>query len=76
MHGPYACIEWPWIQILQAILSLLEEKGRRFTFYNDKREADEHTLHFYERNLARRGLDFDDHPDDKTDFVKYAVELR
>ena len=46
------------------------------TFYNDKREAEEHTLHFYERNPAGRGLDFDDHPDDKTDFVRYAVELR
>jgi hypothetical protein len=46
------------------------------TFYNDKREAKEHTLHFYERNPSGRGLDFDDHPDDKTDFVRYAVELR
>jgi len=55
---------------------LLEENGLRFTFYNDKREAQKHTLHFYKRNPARRGLDFDDHPDDKTDFAKYAVELR
>ena len=36
----------------------------------------EHTLHFYERNLARRGLDFNDYCDDKIDFVMYAVELR
>ena len=40
------------------------------------RETEEHILHFYERNPARRGLDFDDHPDDKTDFTKYAVEHR
>ena len=46
------------------------------TFYNDKREVEEHTLHFYERNLARRGLYFDDQPEDKTDFVRYTVELR
>ena len=46
------------------------------TLYNDKREAEEHTLYFYERNPAGRGLDYDDHPDDKTNFVKYAVELR
>jgi len=46
------------------------------TFYNDKREAEEHTLHFYERNPAGRGLDFDDHPEDKIDFVMYAAELR
>ena len=32
-------------------------------------------MHFYERNLARRGLDFDDHPDDKSEFVIFAAEL-
>ncbi len=55
---------------------MLEEKSLGFTFYNDKREVEEHTLYFYERNPTERGLGFDDHPDDKTDFVKYAVELR
>ena len=74
-HSPYACIEWQGIQIPKAILSLLDEKGLRFTFYNNKRVAEEHTLHFYEKNPAGRGLDFNDHPDDKTDIVKYAVEL-
>ena len=29
----------------------------------------------YERNPARRGLDFDHHSDAKTDFARYAVEL-
>ena len=76
IHSPYACIEWPGIQIPQAILSLLEEKGLLITFYNDKRDLASHTLHFYERNPARRGLDFDDRPEDKTDFVRYAVEFR
>jgi hypothetical protein len=33
-------------------------------------------MHFYERNPTGRGKYFDDHPDDKTDFVGYAVELR
>ena len=33
-------------------------------------------MHFYERNPAGGGLDFDDYPKDKPDFVKYAVELR
>jgi len=75
-HNPYACIEWLGIQITQAILSLLKEKSFKFTLYNDKREAEEHTLHFYERNPSSRGLEFDNHPDDKTCFVRYAVELR
>ncbi len=30
----------------------------------------------YERNLAGRGLDFDDFPEAKTDFIRYAMELR
>ena len=76
IRSPYACIEWPRIQIPQAILSMLEEKGLLITFYNDKREAAEHTLHFYERNPSGRGLDFDDRPEDKIDFVRYAAELR
>jgi hypothetical protein len=53
-NSPYACIEWPRIQIPQAILSLLDEKGLRFIFYNNRRSAEERTLHFLERNLAGR----------------------
>ena len=48
--NPYTCIEWVGIQIPWAILSLLEEEGLRFTLYNAKREAEDHTLHFYKRN--------------------------
>ena len=33
-------------------------------------------MYFYERNPAGRGLDFDDYPEDKTVFVRYALELR
>jgi hypothetical protein len=51
-NSRYACIEWPWIQIPQAILSLLAEKGLRFTFYNNRRTPEDHTLHFYEGNRA------------------------
>ena len=51
----------------------MEEKGLRFTFINEKREAEEHTLHFYKRKSIGRGLDFVDHPSDKADFVRYAV---
>ena len=76
MNITYACIEWSGIQIPLAILSLLDEKGLKFTFYNNKRVAEEHTLHLYERNPTGRGLDFNDHPNDKTKFVRYAVELR
>ena len=30
----------------------------------------------FERNPAGRGLDFDDTPEDKPDFVRYEVEFR
>ena len=54
----------------------MDNKGLHFTFFNDKREGDDHTPSFYERNPAGRGLDFDDYPEDKPDFVRYAVEFR
>jgi hypothetical protein len=39
-------------------------------------ENEKHLMQFYERNPADRGLEFDDSPDDKPNFVRYAVELR
>jgi hypothetical protein len=30
-------------------------------FFYDKREGEDHTLYFYERNAAGRGLYFDDY---------------
>ena len=51
-NSPYACIEWLGVQILEAIISLLDENGLMFAFYNNTRVVEEHTLHFYERNPA------------------------
>ena len=72
----YACAEWQGIQIPHAILSLLDRKGLQFTFFNDKRVGEDYTLLFHERNPAGRGLDFEDFPEVKSNFVRYAVELR
>ena len=36
---------------------------------------EESTLYFYERNRVIRGLDFAHNPDQKEDFMRYAVEL-
>ena len=57
-------------------MSLLDRKGLQLSFFNDKRIGEDYTLLFYERNPAGRGLDFDDFPEEKPDFVKYAMELR
>ena len=54
---------------------MLDNKGLHFTFLNNKREGEDHTMFFYERNPAGRGLDFDDYPEDKPNFVRYAIEL-
>ena len=56
-------------------MSLLDRKGLKFTFFNDKRVEEDYTLLVYERSPAGRGLDFDDFPKVKPDFVGYAVEL-
>ena len=55
---------------------MLDRKGLHFNFFNDKREGEDHTLLFYERNPAGRGLNFDELPEAKPDFVRYAIELR
>ena len=44
--------------------------------FNNKRVGEDYTLLFCERIQAGRGLDFDDFPEAKPDFVRYAVELR
>jgi hypothetical protein len=51
----------------------LDNKALQLTCFNDKREGEDHTMHFYERNPAGRALDFDDYPEDKSDFVRYVV---
>ena len=76
INSPFACMEWPGIQITQAILSLLGTKGILYSFLDDKRAWEESLIHFYERNPAGRGLDFDDAPEDMPVFTRYAVESR
>ena len=74
-NTPYACMQWPGIQIPQAIISMLDNKDLLVDFMDDNGETEQHYIQFYERNPAGRGIDFDDAPDDKPDFVRYAVEL-
>jgi hypothetical protein len=69
-------MQWPGIQIPQAIISLLDTKDLLVDFIDDNGGTEQHYIQFYERNPAGRGLDFDNAPEDKPDFVRYAVELR
>ena len=69
-------MQWPGIQIPQAIINLLDTKDLLVDFFDDNGGTEQHTIQFYERNPAGKGLDFDNAPEDKPDFVRYAVELR
>jgi len=61
---------------MQAILSLLGTKFILYHLLDDKGSWEESLIHFYERNPAGRGLDFDDAPREKPNFTRYAVEFR
>jgi hypothetical protein len=68
---------WPGIHIPHAIINLLDTKDLLVNFIDDNGGNEQHLLQFHERNPTGRGLlDFDDAPDDKPDFLRYAVELR
>jgi len=69
-------MEWPGIQIPQAIASNFSYKLLRLDFITTKGDNEEHLITFYERDLAGRGLDFTENPDSKEDFLKYAFELQ
>ena len=63
VSNPYAIMEWPWIQIPQAISTMLNEIGLRFNFVTDSGSYEEGDLYFYDSNPTGRGLDFADNPD-------------
>jgi hypothetical protein len=56
-------------------MNLLNTKDLLVNFIDDNGGTEQHLIRFHERNPSGRGLDFDDAPDDKPDFVRYAVEL-
>ena len=72
----FVTIEWLGIQIPQAIANNLFDKSLKFTFTTDTGDSEDHLLTFYERNSARRGLDFTNNTDTKENFLKYSVELQ
>jgi hypothetical protein len=69
-------MQWPGIEIPQPIINMLDTKDLLVRFIDANGGNEQHLVQFYERNLAGRGLDFDDAPNGKPDFVRYAVELR
>ena len=67
-------MEWPRIQISQAIVSNFTDKLLKLNLITSKGDSEEHLITFYERNLVGCGLDFTENPDSKEDLLRYAVE--
>jgi len=53
----------------------LNEKPLKLIFCTDKGAREKHSLSFYERNPAGRGLDFTENHDAKEDFIRCVVDL-
>ncbi len=73
--SPHALIEWPWVQIPQAINAILQHIEIRIALINNDGYFQETNIYFYDKNPARRGLDFDEFPSQKSDFLRYAVQF-
>jgi hypothetical protein len=73
--GPYACMEWPGIQIAQALLTLLDDKPLLCQFSQEEGYTYTSNIYMYDRKLAGKELDFDSNPDKKEPFMRYAVSF-
>jgi hypothetical protein len=73
--SPYASLEWPGVQIPQALTTNLQHKGVKIALINNDDYFQESIIYIYIRSPARRGLDFDEFPSQKSDFLRYAVHL-
>ena len=76
LTGPYACIEWPGIQIAQALLTLLDNRLLLCPFPQDAGYIYTNNLCFYDRNPAGKELDFDSNPEQEESFLKYVVSFQ
>jgi hypothetical protein len=43
-NNPYACMQWPGIQIPQAIISLLDAKDLLVNFIDDNGNTEQHLI--------------------------------
>jgi len=57
--GPYACMEWPGIQIPQTLLTLMDNKPHLCPFSQEEGYTYTNSPYFYDRNPASKELDFE-----------------
>ena len=73
--SPYATIEWPGVQTPQALTAIVQDRRIIISLLNNDGEHQHAPIYFYERNPTGKGLDFNGFPEQKTDFLRYAVQL-
>jgi hypothetical protein len=74
--GPYACMEWPGIQIPKALLTLLDNIPLLCPFSQEEGYTYISNIYFYDRNPAGKELDFGSNPEQKELFLRYAVSFQ
>ena len=57
------------------IPTILQNRGITLSLLNNDGVYHESVIHFYDRNPAGKGLDFDEFPEQKADFLRYTVEF-
>jgi len=50
-------------------------RGIHIAFPNEEGDYEQTVIYFYGQNFAGRGLDFDENPYHKEDFLTHAVQL-
>jgi hypothetical protein len=75
ISSPYSSIEWPIVQILQALTTILKDRGLNILLLNNDGVHDTTPTYFIERNITGLGLDFDDFPEHMADLLRYTVPL-
>ncbi len=53
----------------------MQDMGINITVLNNGGEYQDAPIFFYARNLYGRGLDFNDFPEQKAEFLRYAIHL-
>jgi len=75
IESPYATIEWTRVQTPEALTAILEDRGINIALLNNNGEYKDVPIFFYEWNPSGRGLDFNDFPKQKAEFLMYAIQL-
>ncbi len=69
-------MEWPGIQIPQALLTLLEDRSLLCPFSQEEGYTYKSNIYLYDRNPAGKELDFESNPYYNENYMRYAVSFQ